>query len=522
MDCGYFSQLNSVQLWASACREQAYLPEDLYRELPVATNDLNITSLDADQQQPLLVAFFGGTGVGKSSLLNRLAGETIAQSGIERPTSREVTVFHHASLVLNDLPVVMPFTTVQIKQHHDNNNRHLIWLDMPDFDSIDTNNQHQVMEWLPHIDILIYVVSPERYRDRKAWDLLLAEGGKHAWLFVMNQWDRGLPAQLEDLQQQLILAGFSDPLMYTTSCVMRDGDDFDQLVRQIQKLSGQIERQLLNQFQKRRRYQELSEWLDRVIAVFMQRDFAKWHTNAQSIWQKSSHSLHQGLEWSLHENARYIAENVGPLRPLEIWDAWAQSRFDDALDDISLSAIEYGFPHHAIRNEFQSVRQNADKVFHHECELALRRALANPGNRLQRVLLLSTKVAETLLPLIAMTVVGYEVFVGFYESSLDERAYLGVEFAVHSGLLIGLSWLIPYYLHQKLQPSRMSTARNGLHYGAEIAFHALGQEIENITLKQAELHKFHLQQLQEFNQECCHHARNMGKNNEIQRMLSQF
>jgi Uma2 family endonuclease len=43
----------------------------------------------------------------------------------------------------------------------------------------------------PHIDVLVYVVSPERYRDNKAWQLLLAEGGKHAWIFVLNQSDRG-------------------------------------------------------------------------------------------------------------------------------------------------------------------------------------------------------------------------------------------------------------------------------------------------------------------------------------------
>jgi putative ribosome biogenesis GTPase RsgA len=45
--------------------------------------------------RPLIVAFMGGTGVGKSSLLNRLAGQAIAKAGIERPTSREVTLYHH-------------------------------------------------------------------------------------------------------------------------------------------------------------------------------------------------------------------------------------------------------------------------------------------------------------------------------------------------------------------------------------------------------------------------------------------
>jgi putative ribosome biogenesis GTPase RsgA len=55
--------------------------------------------------RPMLIAFMGGTGVGKSSLLNRLAGRAIAKSGIARPTSREVTVFHHRDVTLPSLPL---------------------------------------------------------------------------------------------------------------------------------------------------------------------------------------------------------------------------------------------------------------------------------------------------------------------------------------------------------------------------------------------------------------------------------
>ena len=62
---------------------------------------------------------------------------------------------------------------------------------MPDFDSTEQSNKQLVLQWLPHIDVLIYVVSPERYKDEKAWRLLLAEGARHAWLFVINQWDKG-------------------------------------------------------------------------------------------------------------------------------------------------------------------------------------------------------------------------------------------------------------------------------------------------------------------------------------------
>ena len=61
---------------------------------------------------------------------------------------------------------------------------------MPDFDSDETANKDQVLQWLPHIDLLIYVVTPERYKDAEGWRMMLENSYRHAWLFVINKWDR--------------------------------------------------------------------------------------------------------------------------------------------------------------------------------------------------------------------------------------------------------------------------------------------------------------------------------------------
>lgn len=484
MDYAYSDLLSTAQTWAetvvsegrlSADQVQALLtidqrsPEQLFNQEP-----------QADGSRPLIVAFMGGTGVGKSSLLNRLAGQNIARSGVERPTSREVTLYHHQSLAINRLPAGLPLDSIKISQHNDVVNNHVVWIDMPDFDSVELSNKRLVLEWLPHIDVLLYVVSPERYRDNKAWQLLLAEGAKHAWLFVMNQWDRGQPVQFDDFKQQLSKAGFSDPLIFRTSCTEPDGDEFGELLAQLKELSGRQNLVELEQRGEKLRRQQLKQVLQGLQATFSDQDYAGLDRCLETYWQQAETDLEHGLAWPIQQLSRAWAGNLGQQSDIKLWDGWAQNRLQDMLDELVLQAAQYNMPSKPFKAALQTVRDHTEKNVTSQCELLGRQAMLKPGNAAQRFLIKFTAICETLLPIAAMSAVGYQVFSGYYHSTADATAYLGTDFAVHSVLLIALSWLIPFFLHKKIQPSLEKAAFKGLQKGLQQALATIRAEIKQI------------------------------------------
>ncbi len=501
----YSSLVATTKRWAEQALATGWINADsaqLLSDFDTRTPD---TLFNHNGSRPLIVAFMGGTGVGKSSLLNRLAGKAIAKAGLERPTSREVTLYHHHSVAIKHLPEHLPLAQIKIAEHQNESRKNVIWIDMPDFDSTEQSNKHQVLEWLPHIDVLIYVVSPERYRDEKAWRLLLSEGGKHAWLFVLNQWDRGQTEQYEDFKQQLYKAGFAEPIIFKTACTEDlQTDEFAALEATISGLATEHIVLQLEQRNSQLKKNQLKQSLQTVSQLLGSRSaFQQLPTLWQEQWQSTATLLQQGFVWPIQQLSRHYADHAADLlthsstaryaatgEKITLWDEWGQARFDDALGEFASHADQLGIPVSPLKMQLSALHEKAPKIIRTQTELAARQSLANPGNTVQRLFLKFMRFCEIILPLAAITWVSYQVFIGYYTSNMSKVAYLGVDFAIHSSLLIAITWLTPYFILKKLQPSLEKSALKGLNKGVLKALNLIDAEalaeIENISRQHAE------------------------------------
>lgn len=486
----YSELVAKTKSWAQQAHAIGWIDDDTAEKLQSIDHRTPDNLLGNQASRPLIVAFMGGTGVGKSSLLNRLAAAEIAKTGVERPTSREVTLYHHKAIQIHSLPDDLPISGIRLAQHENAARKNIIWIDMPDFDSTEQHNKEIVLQWLPHIDILLYVVSPERYRDNKAWRLLLAEGGRHAWIFVLNQWDRGQNVQYDDFKKQLGLAGFKDPVIFKTVCGEPYPDEFSQLAETIENLATENTVKHLKVRNTRVRKLELKNKLENCCnQVGQDSVFDELIELWQEQWDGITKALMEGFDWPLQQLSSFYANHDKAPRSdkLELWDHWAQSRFEDGLDNILIQADAQRIATTPLKNQLAPIRIKPVKIIADQTELGVRQALANPGNALHRFFLKLMRIFEFILPLVAMSWVGYQVFYGYYHSSVTYEHYLGVDFAIHSTLLIALSWLIPFFIHRKLKPSIEKAALKGLKKGLDNAFALLGAEVSQSIQQTKEL-----------------------------------
>lgn len=142
-------------------------------------------------EAPLVAATFGGTGTGKSSLVNALVGTDVTRTGRERPTTMRPVLIAHPYTELEVLG--LPLDDFEIVRVDSAILRDIIIIDFPDPDTSETDspgsNLERLHRLLPHCDVLIYTSTQQKYRSARVVDELGQVATGCRLLFVQTHAD---------------------------------------------------------------------------------------------------------------------------------------------------------------------------------------------------------------------------------------------------------------------------------------------------------------------------------------------
>jgi GTP-binding protein EngB required for normal cell division len=184
-----------------------------------------------------VVALVGGTGSGKSSLFNAISGLRFADVGALRPTTEVAAacVWGGEAEQLLDFLQVSPDRRIQRESELDGDHERalggMVLLDLPDHDSVAVEHAVQVDRLLPLVDLLVWVVDPQKYADNALHERYLSAlaGRSESMLVLVNQADTltaGAVARVvEDVRQLLAADGLHEVRVLATSALAHTGID---------------------------------------------------------------------------------------------------------------------------------------------------------------------------------------------------------------------------------------------------------------------------------------------------------
>jgi hypothetical protein len=258
--------------------------DQLVEQIQTLTGAAPPSVLDADSpalsekspDAPLyLIGLIGGKEVGKSALVNALAGAKITEETSHGPgTQQAIAYVHHsqAAEVKNLLDHAIPGKYRLVPHHHEHLLRQVL-LDLPDIDSRFAEHIQVTRAMLRHMLFPIWVQSIEKYADAQPQKLLagVAAGNDPGnFLFCLNKADQ-LPdrAQADDLRADYarrlaaVLGLAEPPGVFIVSAQQPENFDFPRLSQLLSRQKTPQAVQDSRRLAGRTRTRSILAWIDR-------------------------------------------------------------------------------------------------------------------------------------------------------------------------------------------------------------------------------------------------------------------
>ena len=225
--------------WAEELRERGQIDEAAAIQLNEVLAASRGERLDRPDDPLLVVMLCGPTAVGKSSLINALAGADISALGLGATTRAAVLYVHEQddparlfeySLLLGGRDQ----QETELVRHRRDELLHKILVDTPDIDSVRLQHKDLTTRLVHAADLVLFVTSPEKYKVMRSARWILEQRQQRAMAFLLNKWDRealGLHrdrrGELEaDFRDVLTAEGFPDALIFKISA-LPDASDIE-------------------------------------------------------------------------------------------------------------------------------------------------------------------------------------------------------------------------------------------------------------------------------------------------------
>jgi hypothetical protein len=170
-------------------------------------------------EAPLVVATFGGTGTGKSALVNALVGADVTPSGRQRPTTTRPVVIVHPQV--DPALLGLPLHEVDIVRHESPVVRDIVIIDCPDPDTSEQetagSNLARLHRLLPYCDVLLYVSTQQKYRNSRVVDELAQAAAGCRLVFVQTNAD--LDEDIRDDWRRQLTGQYEVPEMFFVDSV---------------------------------------------------------------------------------------------------------------------------------------------------------------------------------------------------------------------------------------------------------------------------------------------------------------